>query len=311
LTHSSPSPAPFFLLGPTAVGKSEIAADLAEHCGGEIVGGDAFQIYRGLDLLTAKPDAATLGRVPHHLIGEVPPSECCDAARYAEMAGTRIIEITARGLRPIVVGGTGFYIRALTHGLPELPAANEALRSQLAAQPLAVLVARLAALDPESAAAIDRQNPRRVIRALEVCLLTGRPFSSFQARRVRPRIPLQGVILERDRADLAARIDARTEAMFAAGVVEEGRGAGPLSATAEQVIGLREIRELLAGKITRDDCIRLIQIRTRQYAKRQATWFARDTDFTRLNLSHFTPTQILRQLRALLSSPVLKQENAS
>jgi tRNA dimethylallyltransferase len=303
LTHSSPSLAPFFLLGPTAVGKSDLAADLARHCGGEIVGADAFQIYRGLDLLTAKPDAPTLARAPHHLIGEISPTETCDAARYAEMAGASIAEIATRGHRPIVVGGTGFYIRALTHGLPDLPAANAALRAELAAQPLVDLVARLAALDPESAAAIDRLNPRRVIRALEVCLLTGRPFSSFRAGRARPRIPLHGALLERDRADLAARIDARTEAMFAADVVEEVRAAGPLSATAEQVIGLREIRELLAGRITRQECIRLIQARTRQYAKRQATWFARDTSFARLNLTHIDRTDSLLQLRALLSAP--------
>jgi len=296
------SPSPFFLLGPTAVGKSDLAADLAEHFHGEIVGADALQIYRGLDLLTAKPNAETLARVPHHLIGEIPATETCDAANYANMASVRIGEIATRGHCPFVVGGTGFYIRALTHGLPEMPAANEALRSELAAQPLVDLVERLATLDPESAGAIDRRNPRRVIRALEVCLLTGRPFSSFRDGRAHPRITLQGAILERDRTDLANRIDTRTEAMFAAGVVEEVRASGPISATAEQVIGLREIRDLLASKITREECIRLIQVRTRQYAKRQATWFARDTHFTRLNLTRLTPTQSLRQLRALLSA---------
>jgi tRNA dimethylallyltransferase len=291
---------PFYILGPTAVGKSDIAAELAEQCHGEVIGADAFQVYRGLDLLTAKPDPATLARVLHHLIGEIPLTETCDAARYSVLARARIAEVAARGRRPIIVGGTGFYLRALTHGLPKLPAADEALRAELTAQPLPDLVARLAALDPESASVIDRRNPRRVIRALEVCLLTGRPFSSFRAGPAHSPTPLHGVILERDRGDLAARIDARTEGMFAAGVIEEVRAIGPLSATAEQVIGLREIRALLAGKISRAECIRLIQVRTRQYAKRQVTWFARDADFTRLNLTNTDRADCMRQLRAML-----------
>ena len=278
-------PLPFFILGSTAVGKSDLAAEVAAQCRGEIVGADAFQIYRGLDLLTAKPDAATLARAPHHLIGAVPLDESFDVGKYTALAEARIAEIQARGVRPIIVGGTGLYVRAITHGLAELPTADATLRAELEAQPLAESIRRFTALDPLGAAQIDSKNPRRIIRALEVCLLTGRPFSSFREQWAHPRFALHGVVLTRDRYDLTARIDARTAAMFAAGVVEEIRALGPLSVTAEQVIGLREIRDLLAGKITRPECVRLIQTRTRQYAKRQATWFARETAFTRLDLT--------------------------
>jgi len=274
-----PSPAePLYLVGPTAVGKSDIAVELALRVGGEIVGADAFQLYRGLDLLTAKPDAATLARVPHYLIGVIPGSERCDVARYRELALPVLAEIAARGRVPIVVGGTGLYVRALTHGLADLPSADASLRAELEARPLEDLVAQLETLDPEAAARIDRQNPRRVIRAVEVCLLTGRPFSSFRAQ-TEPLQSVRGVLLDRDREDLYARIEQRTEAMFAAGVVEEVRTAGELSATAEQAIGYREISGLLRGEISEADCIAQIQQQTRNYAKRQLTWFRRETYF--------------------------------
>src|ERR1700738_2103070 len=164
----------FFIVGPTAVGKSEIAAAVAQRLGAEIVSADAFQIYRGLDLLTAKPDQATLGKAPHHLIGAVPLSEEMNAENYRAMA-EQIIE---RGKPVIVVGGTGLYVKALTHGLAELPGANAKLREKLERTTSEELFRSLRALDPDGAEKIDRQNRRRLIRAVEVCLLTGKPFSS-------------------------------------------------------------------------------------------------------------------------------------
>ena len=298
------APLPVFLLGPTAIGKSDLAADLAHACGGEIVSADAYQIYRGLDLLTAKPDAATLARAPHHLIGEIPLTEPFDVAKYAALADTRIADIQARGRLPIIVGGTGLYVRALTHGLADLPAADATLRAELNSLPPAELVRRLTALDPIGAAQIDSRNPRRVIRALEICLLTGQPFSRFREQWEKPRFPLRGVHLTRERADLYARIDARTDAMFAAGVIDEVRAVTAISDTASQALGYRDIRRLIAGEITHPECVQHLRQATRHYAKRQHTWFRRDTAFHLLPIAAGqNPTDLTATARALLTSP--------
>ena len=278
ICHLSPPTSPFFIIaGPTAVGKSAVAVAVAERCGGEIVGADAFQIYRGLDLLTAKPSAELRARVPHHLIGEIPLSQSFDVAQYLRATRARLTEIRARGRVPIVVGGTGLYLRSLTHGLADLPGADAQLRADLESQPSAELQRRLAELDPAGATQIDLQNPRRVIRALEVCLLTGRPFSSFREQWAATPPGVRGIVLTLDRETLNARIDRRTEAMFADGVVEEVRACGDTGPTAGQTLGLREIRAHLAGESSRAGCIAAIQLATRRYAKRQMTWFRRET----------------------------------
>jgi tRNA dimethylallyltransferase len=270
----------FFIVGPTAVGKSEIAAEVAQRLGAEIVSADAFQVYRGLDVLTAKPDPATLAKAPHHLIGAVAPSEEMNAEKYRTLAE----DILDRGRPAIVVGGTGLYVKALTHGLAELPGAHAKLREKLEHATSEELWRSLRELDPDGAGTIDRKNRRRLIRAVEVCLLTGKPFSSKRVEWNRS-LPENGVLLCRDRAELYARINRRVEAMFASGVVEEVRAAGNLSATAEQTLGLREIRAWLACEISQAECIAKIQQATRRYAKRQLTWFQRQTNFSPLNLS--------------------------
>ncbi len=275
----------YFILGPTASGKSDIAVAVAERCGAEIVGADAFQIYAGLDMLTAKPAPELLARVQHHLIGEIPLTETFDVARYVTLARQRIEEIQSRGKPALIVGGTGLYIRALTHGLAALPPANAALRTEFEALPLADLQERLRLLDPVAAVQIDLKNPRRVIRALEVCVLTGRPFSSFRDEWKNATPGVRGIVLARSQEELHARIERRTAAMFEQGVVEEVRDAGEVGATAAQTIGLREIRALLAGETSRDECIASIALATRQYAKRQLTWFRRETAFERIEIS--------------------------
>ena len=275
---------PFVIIaGPTAVGKSEIAVAVARACGGEIVGADAFQIYAGLDLLTAKPSAELRSLVPHHLIGEIPLTQAFDVAQYLAAAEQRFAEIHARGRLPIVCGGTGLYLRALTRGLAELPPADAELRTRLEHQPLTEL-------DPDSAAQIDRKNPRRVIRAVEVCILTGKPFSSFREQWAAPDLKRYGVVLTRDRAELHDRIATRTEAMFADGVIEEVERVSKLGPTAEQVLGLREISALLAGEMTRAECSAAIQQATRRYAKRQMTWFRREPALEPVNFTGITPT---------------------
>jgi tRNA dimethylallyltransferase len=272
----SPPPPLFILAGPTAVGKSELAVAVAERCGGEIVSADAFQIYHGLDILTAKPSPELRERVPHHLIGEIPLTQSFDVGQYVRLAQARIEEIRARNRVPIVVGGTGLYLRALTHGLADLPPADATVRARLEVLATSDLSQQLATLDATSHAQIDLQNRRRVIRALEVCLLTGRPFSSFREQWKTPHTAVRGAILTRGRDELYHRIEGRTEAMFAAGVVDEVRQAGPLGPTASQTLGWREIRTLLDGATDERACITAIQQSTRRYAKRQLTWFRRE-----------------------------------
>jgi tRNA dimethylallyltransferase len=276
----------FFIVGPTATGKSELAAVVARELGAEIVSADAFQIYCGLDLLTAKPEPATLAKAPHHLIGAVPLSEEMNAQKYRAMAEAVIV----RDKPLIVVGGTGLYVKALTHGLAPVPGAHPKLREKLERATNQELLRSLRALDPQGAQTIDRQNRRRLIRAVEVCLLTGKPFSS-QRVEWNQLLRENGVLLIRDRAELYGRIDRRVEEMFAAGVVEEVRTVKDLGPTAEKTLGLREIRALLAGEISQAECIAKIQQATRRYAKRQLTWFQRQTNFAPLNLSAHRPAE--------------------
>src|SRR5437588_11531460 len=165
----------FFIVGPTATGKSELAADVAHEIGAEIVSADAFQIYRGLNLLTAKPDASTLAKAPHHSIGTIRLSEEMNAEKYRRAAMCAVAEINSRGRLALVVGGSGLYIKALTHGLASLPEADPRLREQLNAMSLDELRTRLAELDAEAARMIDTKNRRRVVRALDICLLNGKP----------------------------------------------------------------------------------------------------------------------------------------
>jgi len=275
----------YIIAGPTAVGKSEVAVAFAERCGGEIVGADAFQIYQGLDRLSAKPSAELRARVPHHLIDEIPLSQAFDVAQYLALATQRIAEIRARGRLPIIAGGAGLYLRALTRGLADLPPADAELRAQLDRQTLAELQQQYSALDPEGFTQIDRQNPRRLVRAIEVCLLTRRPFSSFREQWGETPASYRGIACERPRAELHARIAERTERMFRDGVEDEVGSCGPIGPTAAQMLGLDQIRKLLRGELERKDCIASIQQATRQYAKRQITWLRRETNLAPVDLS--------------------------
>jgi tRNA dimethylallyltransferase len=276
----------FFIVGPTAVGKSEIAAEVGRRLGAEVLSADAFQLYRGLDILTAKPDRATLGKALHHLVGTVPLSEEMNAEKFRG-AATAII---ARGQPLLVVGGTGLYLKALTHGLAPLPTADHRLREKLERTTDEELFRSLLTLDPAAAGKIDRRNRRRLVRAVEVCLLTGQPFSRQRTEWNQPA-PANGVLIERDRSELYSRIDRRVEEMFRAGVVAEVRAAENVGPTAAQTLGLREIRALIAGEISESECIARIQQATRRYAKRQLTWFRRQTNFPALNLSAHDPAE--------------------
>ncbi len=285
-----------FLTGPTATGKTGIALQVAKRCNGEIIGADAFQVYQGLDVLTAKPTREERERVQHHLIDFVPPTESFDVAQYLVAATHCANEIVSRGKLPIFAGGTGLYIRALTHGLSDLPKADAAIRAELETASLEELQKRYSALDPEGAKKIDLKNKRRLVRAIEVCLLTGKPFSSFREEWETTPESITGFFLTRDRDDLHERINRRVVEMFRNGVAEEVRATERVSATAAQAIGFKEIRAYLDGGISEKECIERIQQATRQYAKRQLTWFKRETMFETVNLSSHPDMESVVQL---------------
>ena len=313
-------PRTFFIVGPTAVGKSELAANVAHILSAEVISADAFQIYRGLDLLSGKPDAESLAKAPHHLIGTMSILEEMNAEKFRGAALRVIAEIHFRQKLAIVVGGSGLYIKALTHGLAELPALDPKLRAKLNQLSIHELRQRLVELDVETARKIDTKNRRRVVRALEICLTTGKPASAQRqqwkavagvadAGQPRSTIAGPGVFVFRERDELYERINRRVEAMFENGVIEEVRAAGAMSATASQMIGLREIRQLLEGKMSILPCVAQIQQATRRYAKRQLTWFRRQTNFEPLNLSPLSHNEAVTWISQLAKALGVAQGN--
>lgn len=273
---------PIYLAGPTASGKSALALQLAESVGGEIISVDSMQVYRGLDIGTAKSSPAERARVPHHLIDVADLGETFDVARFLDLARGAEAAVRSRGRVPIYCGGTGLYFKALVAGIGETPPADARLRQELEAIPLDALLAELQTADPETYGRIDRSNPRRVVRAIEVIRLTGRKFSAQRAdwRSSEPRGRWFG--LERDREDLVQRINRRVEEMFEQGLVEEtrqlmGRGLEG-NRTAMQSLGYRQVVEHLRGARTLEAAKEEVKIRTRQFAKRQMTWFRGQMD---------------------------------
>lgn len=264
------------------MGKTALAVAAAERCGAEIVSADAFQVYAGLEILTAQPTVAERGRVPHHLVGVVSPRETWSVARFLERVHPCLADIGRRGRPALVVGGNGLYVKALTHGLAPLPPANPELRAELEELGLEELTERLQRLDPAGAALVDCANKRRLVRAVEICLTAGKPYSEHRAGwgaglPVGPARP-RGVFLTCPRPELHARIARRVADMFSRDVVAEVHRLTPeeLGPTAEQTLGLAEIRDLLRGELALPECQRRIEAATRQYAKRQNTWFKRE-----------------------------------
>lgn len=270
----------WFLSGPTASGKSALGVRLARELGAEIVSVDSMAVYRGLDVGTAKPTAQQRQAVPHHLLDVVSPAEPYSVARWLADAAAAVADCRRRGRQILFVGGTPLYLRALRDGLAELPGEDADLRRQLAAAAAAHgsahLHVRLATVDPVAAARIHPHDLKRIIRALEVEQLSGRPLSHAFAPEPHPVFERQFFALDLPRAALYERIDRRVERMFAEGIVEETRATldapGGLGPTAVQAAGYAEAADLLAGRIDRAAAIRRTQQRTRQLAKRQLTW---------------------------------------
>ena len=262
------------LAGPTAVGKTDLAIRIAQNLKTEIVGADAFQIYQGLNLLTGKPTSSQLKAIHHHLVAVLPLTELCDAHKYALLARQTITALNQRGITPLVVGGTGFYLQALEEGLPPLPPANLELRTELNRLSTEDLLRELTTRDTMASNRIDRSNRRRIIRALEVCLLSGKPFSSF-LEKTDPDPAIACIALEESRTVLIPKISQRVDAMFEQGVVAEVAAVEAVGSTASRAIGFQLIRSLLAGDIDFSTCREAIKQQTRNYAKRQMTWFRR------------------------------------
>lgn len=272
--------APLYLAGQTGSGKTGVSIDLAHRLGAAVVvNTDAFQVYRGIEILSAAPSRDEQDGITHHLFGIHDLTEECDAATFSKLARSTIDQLSGEAV-PIVVGGSGLYLKSITHGIGPTPPGDEALRVKLDQRSLEELVEEYRALDPEGAASTNLKNRRYVSRNLEICLLTGQPASRLKASWERTAPKFRGVYLKRSREDIYQRINLRTVEMFENGVVEEVRSlADPLSVTASKAIGLREIQALIAGEITEEECIATIQQITRRYAKRQETWFRKEPQY--------------------------------
>lgn len=278
------------VVGPTATGKSDLGIALAEHLGGEVVNADALQLYRGLDIGTAKVTAAERRGVPHHLLDVLAPSEDASVARYQQQARAAVADIAARGRRAVVVGGSGLYVRALLDRI-EFPGTDPDVRAALEArvevEGARALHAELARLDPVAAESIGPRNARRIVRALEVIALTGRPYSANLPGHDY-EVPAVQIGLDCDRSVLDRRVESRVDRMWAAGLVDEVRGllasgvdaaadaATGIGRTASRAVGYAEVIAALRGEITEDEAREQVVAGTRRLARKQMGWFGRD-----------------------------------
>ena len=270
------------VVGPTAVGKTELCVRLARHFGAEIVSADSRQFFRELGIGTAKPSPAEQGGILHHFVDSHGIAETYNAGAFERDALAKLDELFARTPVAILTGGSGLYIRMVTEGMDEMPPADPEIRAQLVEtferEGLGPLLAQLDGLDPAYAAIVDRANPQRVMRALEVCLSTGQPYSAFrQGKKADRPFKTIKIGLNRDREELYGRIDRRMDAMLAAGLVEEARSLLPYRHhNALQTVGYSEVFGYLDGRYDYAEMVRLLKRNSRRYAKRQLTWFTRD-----------------------------------
>jgi len=276
------------IVGPTGAGKTRLALDLAALTGGEVISADSQQVYVGMDIGTGKASSAERARVPHHVLDVVRPDEDMTAARFVALADRAIADVAGRGKPVIVCGGTGLYVRALLLGLFEGPPASDAIRAELSALDTAEIRRELERVDTPAAAKIERNDRKRMIRALEVYRITGEPMSSHQARHDHKTTPrrydARVVGLAPEREALYAAIDRRVDEMVAAGLEAEVgalRAAGfapPLRS--QQAIGYAELHAAATGEVDRTRAIELIKRNSRHYARRQLSWYRSDTSIT-------------------------------
>jgi tRNA dimethylallyltransferase len=296
------------LVGPTAAGKTAVAVVLGETLDAEVISADSRQVYRGMRVGTAAPTDEQLARVPHHLVSFVDPSETYSAARFRRDAETAFEDVRGRGKTPIIAGGTGLYLRALFGGLFEGPGAFLDVRAELDRrlheEGMPVLYQELTRLDPASSQ-LHPNDTARVLRALEVVLVTGRPIGDWREEGEYPEPPGEAVIvgLRVERKVLAERIDERTRRMFRSGLPEEteallSSGLDPGS-PAMSGIGYKEARELLDGKMTLEEAIESTAMRTRRYAKRQMTWFSHQHEVRWLDAGSRSADEIAKRVKTV------------
>lgn len=268
------------VVGPTATGKSDLGLALAEALGGEVVNADAMQLYRGMDVGTAKLTPAERRGIPHHQLDVLDVADDATVAAYQRDARADVAAIGARGHRAVVVGGSGLYVRALLDRL-EMPPTDPEVRARLEERATregpGLLHDALAALDPEAAARIDRANTRRIVRALEVIEITGRRYSATLPEHQAYEVPALQIGLDLSRGVLDARIERRVDRMWAGGLVEEAAGLAPrMGRTAARAVGYAQVLAMLAGETTEDEARTTTVLATRRLARRQMTWFGRD-----------------------------------
>lgn len=293
---------PIFILGPTGCGKSAVAVELAEILDNtQIISTDAYQVYRGMPIITAAPGDEEMSRVKHHLVGFMNPTENNDAAEHARRAENIITELQKGGMPPVLTGGSGLYVKFISHGISPAPPSDPELRAELNALPLPEVVRRLQEADPEGAADTDLQNPRYVVRNLEIVLLGAKPLSYWRNNWQAPIGP--GFCLVRDTADLDARIAKRAAQMLRDGVVDEVAALEglTLSTTASKTLGLSQVQDYLKGRLTASELVSAISLATRQYAKRQRTWLRREKWLTPVEVSRDAkPREVAERIAAQL-----------
>ena len=313
MTQTGNKPRVLAVVGPTASGKTWLGVQLAKIYGGEVISADSMQIYKGMDIASAKPTEDEKEGIPHHLMGFLDMDVTFSAADYVKLAKEKIDEVLSRGKLPIIVGGTGLYVDSLLENVKfSEGGSDEAYREELMAfareQGAEALHARLAEKDPEAAAAIHPNNIIRVVRALEVCHVTGRRFSELKAESRTEESPYDSLILGlsyEDRAVLYRRIDLRVEEMAKNGLVEEARElweAGGMK-TSANAIGYKELIPYFAGEMPLEECIAKIQQETRRYAKRQLTWFRKNDRIKWIILGEFDKkTEILEKSQKCIAN---------
>jgi len=288
MSSETEKPKIIIICGPTGIGKTAVAVDLAQHFSGQIIGADSMQIYKYMDIGTAKPTAEEQNRVAHHMIDIAEPDETFDAARYAGLARAKIFALNQQNITPFVVGGTGLYIKALLYGLFNAavsdPDVRRRLKEEAAVHGSEYLHARLGRLDPESARRLHTHDTYRILRALEVVETTGKPISRHHQEHGFLEQPFRSlkIGLNMDRTDLYEGINARVDAMVSAGFVDEVRNllargyAGDLKSM--QSIGYRHMIDYIEDRLSWEECTRTLKRDHRRYAKRQLTWFGADPE---------------------------------
>ena len=274
------------IVGPTASGKTSLSVEICKRIGGEVVSCDSMQIYKGMDIATAKPTQEEMQGIPHHLIGFAEPDEVFSVAKYCEMAKNIISDIHSRGKKAVLVGGTGLYYSSLVDNIEFLPEDTdfeyrEALRKRAETEGAQVLLDELAAVDPEAASRLHPNNLGRIIRALEIYRTTGKTITEQNELSHNNETPFETVSFcldARDRQFLYDRINRRVDIMLECGLEAEARAFfdNPLGRTAKQAIGYKELYPYFAGEKTFEECVENLKMQTRRYAKRQLTWFRRD-----------------------------------